>query len=67
MSYIMGFPSYINNKYTNKLLEKYSVFQCKEYHFSRNTHERYVGFVVRNYEEYLEINDVLFECLIHNK
>ena len=39
------------------------VFQYREYHFSHNIHERYVGFVLMKYVEYLEINDVLFEYL----
>jgi hypothetical protein len=62
----MDFPFCINNKYTNKLMKKYLVFQYKEYYFFYNIREQYVEFVVMNYEEYLETNDVLFEYLIQN-
>ncbi len=33
----MDFPFYINNKYTNMLLEKYSIFQYKEHYFYHST------------------------------
>ena len=63
---ITDYPSYINNKYTNKLLEKHSVFQYREYHFYHSIYEQHVVFVAMNCEEYLGIDDVLFEYLNQN-